>query len=44
MCSWRMVRSQSLFIGMIVVVDPWSKPQHAADNEHDTERNHHFEH
>ena len=36
---------EALFIGMIVVVDPWPKPEHAANNEHDDgERNNYFEH
>jgi hypothetical protein len=35
---------EALFIGLIVVVDPWPKPQHAANNERDDERDTYFEH
>ena len=34
----------ALFVGVIVVVDPWSKPEQATNDEHDAERSHKFEH
>jgi hypothetical protein len=43
-CRRTVAQAQALLVRVIVVVDPWPKPEHATNNEHDAERNHYFEH